>query len=141
MPAGERLKEPVAKVSGSLQGSETILLAEDEPAVRKLVRDALDSSGLHGAAGGGRLRGPAHSRGAQRRRTPVADRCHHAADERARLVKCVQSAKPATKVVYMSGYTDDTLAFHGFSQLNNGFIQKPFNATVLAEKIRKSVGR
>ena len=53
------------------------------------------------------------------------------------LVKRVRFVKPATKVVYMSGYTDDTLAFHGFSQQNNGFIQKPFNAAVLAEKIRK----
>ena len=53
------------------------------------------------------------------------------------LAKRVQSVKPATKVVYMSGYTDDTLAFHGFSQPNTGFIQKPFTLTVLAEKIRK----
>jgi hypothetical protein len=37
----------------------------------------------------------------------------------------------------MSGYTDDTLAFHGFPQSNDGFIQKPFTMTVLAEKVRQ----
>jgi two-component system, cell cycle sensor histidine kinase and response regulator CckA len=53
------------------------------------------------------------------------------------LAKRVQSVKPATKVMYMSGYTDDTLAFHGSPQLHTGFIQKPFTVTVLAERVRK----
>ncbi len=53
------------------------------------------------------------------------------------LAKRVQSIKPTTKVVYMSGYTDDTLAFHGFPQLNTGFIQKPFTVTLLAEKVER----
>jgi signal transduction histidine kinase len=45
VPAGEEVKEPAAAVSGRLNGHETILLAEDEPAVRKLVRDALEQLG------------------------------------------------------------------------------------------------
>jgi two-component system cell cycle sensor histidine kinase/response regulator CckA len=53
------------------------------------------------------------------------------------LAKRVLSVRPATKVIYMSGYTDDTLAFHGLPQRNSGFIQKPFTVTVLAEEVRK----
>jgi two-component system cell cycle sensor histidine kinase/response regulator CckA len=53
------------------------------------------------------------------------------------LAKRVQSVTPATKVVYMSGYTDDALAFHGFPQPNIGFIQKPFTVTTLAAEIRR----
>ena len=53
------------------------------------------------------------------------------------LAKRVQSANPGMKVIYMSGYTDDTLAFHGFPQSSDGFIQKPFTMTVLAEKVRQ----
>ena len=137
MPAGEEVKEPAAKASGSVQGSETILLAEDEPAVRKLVRDALEQLGytvLPAADGYEALRIlEGHSGVVHLLLTDVIMPLMSGPE----LVKRVRSFKPATKVVYMSGYTDDTLAFHGFSQLNNGFIQKPFNATVLGEKIRK----
>jgi PAS domain S-box-containing protein len=137
VPTGEEVREPAAKVSGTVQGSETILLAEDEPAVRKLVRDALEQLGytvLPAADGYEALRVlEGHSGVVHLLLTDVIMPLMSGPE----LVKRVRSFKPATKVVYMSGYTDDTLAFHGFSQQNNGFIQKPFNATVLAEKIRK----
>jgi len=37
----------------------------------------------------------------------------------------------------MSGYTDDTLAFHGLPQPGSAYIQKPFTREVLAEKLRE----
>jgi hypothetical protein len=36
----------------------------------------------------------------------------------------------------MSGYTDDTLAFHGLPQPDTAYIQKPFTNAVLAQKLR-----
>jgi hypothetical protein len=48
----------------------------------------------------------------------------------------VSSLAPATKVVYMSGCTDDTLAFHGLPQPDTAYIQKPFTNAVLAQKLR-----
>ena len=53
------------------------------------------------------------------------------------LAMRVQSVKPETKVVYMSGYTDDALAFHGFPQPNTGFIQKPFTQEELLRRVRE----
>ena len=137
VPAGEEVKDPAAAVSGSLHGHETILLAEDEPAVRKLVRDALEQLGytvLPAADGYEAMRIlELHTGTVHLLLTDVIMPLMSGPE----LVKRVRLVKPATKVVYMSGYTDDTLAFHGFSQQNNGFIQKPFNAAVLADKIRK----
>src|SRR5207344_1001495 len=137
VPAAEEVKETAAPVSGSLHGHETILLAEDEPAVRKLVRDALEQLGytvLTAADGYEAMRIlEVHPGAVHLLLTDVIMPLMSGPE----LVKRVRSVKPATKVVYMSGYTDDTLAFHGFSQQNNGFIQKPFNAAVLADKIRK----
>ena len=37
----------------------------------------------------------------------------------------------------MSGYTDDTLAFHGAPQPGSAYIQKPFTPAALAEKLRQ----
>jgi signal transduction histidine kinase/ActR/RegA family two-component response regulator len=137
VPAEEEVKDPGAPVSGGLHGHETILLAEDEPAVRKLVRDALEQLGytvLPAADGYEAMRIlEVHNGVVHLLLTDVIMPLMSGPE----LVKRVRSVKPATKVVYMSGYTDDALAFHGFSQQNNGFLQKPFNAAVLAEKIRK----
>ena len=136
VPPGEESKEGDVLI-GSLQGSETILVAEDEPDVRKLVRDALEQLGytvLPAADGYEALRIlEQHSAPVHLLLTDVIMPLMSGRE----LAKRVQSMKPTTKVVYMSGYTDDTLAFHGFPQLNTGFIQKPFTLTLLAEKVRK----
>jgi DNA-binding response OmpR family regulator len=42
-----------------------------------------------------------------------------------------------TKVLYMSGYTDDTLAFHGLPQAGADYLQKPFTAEALGAKVRQ----
>jgi len=133
--AGEEVKD-TASGNGSLHGNETILVAEDEPDVRKLVRDALEQLGytvLPAADGYEAIRvleeynAPVH--------LLLTDVIMPLMGGR-ELAKRVQSVKPATKVIYMSGYTDDTLAFHGLPEGNTGFIQKPFTLTVLAETIR-----
>ena len=134
--AGEEVKQPDG-LNGSLTGNETILVAEDEPDVRKLVRDALEQLGytvLPAADGYEALRIlEQHSAPVHLLLTDVIMPLMSGRE----LAKRVQSVKPATKVMYMSGYTDDTLAFHGSPQLHTGFIQKPFTVTVLAEQVRK----
>ncbi len=136
VPPGEEAKE-AARVTESLQGNETILVAEDEPDVRKLVRDALEKLGytvLPAADGYEAIRIlEQHSAPVHLLLTDVVMPLMSGRE----LAKRVQSVKPSVKVIYMSGYTDDTLAFHGSPQLDNGFIQKPFTVTVLAEKVRK----
>jgi FixJ family two-component response regulator len=44
--------------------------------------------------------------------------------------------RPDIKVIYMTGYSDDTLAFHGITQTEIDFIQKPFTRSELREKLR-----
>jgi FixJ family two-component response regulator len=52
------------------------------------------------------------------------------------LAMRVESRYPNIEVIYMSGYTDDTLAFHGIAQPEIDFIQKPFTRAELGEKLR-----
>ncbi len=119
----------------SLRGTETILVAEDEPAVRGLVCEMLNQLGytvLKAADGDEALRilekhGPVD--------LLLTDVIMPVMGGR-ELARRVSSLEPATKIVYMSGYTDDTLAFHGLPQPDMAFIQKPFTPAALAEKLR-----
>jgi CheY-like chemotaxis protein len=138
LPAATESEEakPVAAPFESLRGTETILVAEDEPDVRTLVRQTLEQLGytvLQAADGHEALRileqhGPVH--------LLLTDVIMPLMGGR-ELARRVISLKPATKVVYMSGYTDDTLAFHGLPQPDTAFIQKPFTPAALAEKLRQ----
>jgi DNA-binding NtrC family response regulator len=51
------------------------------------------------------------------------------------LATRLESICPGVKVLYMSGYTDEVLAFHGIAKPEIDFIQKPFTPSELAEKV------
>ena len=133
--AGEESKPEVSSFE-SLRGTETVLVAEDESGVRTLVCETLEHLGytvLRAADGHEALRtleqsGPIH--------LLLTDVIMPVMDGR-ELAKRVSTLRPGIKVVYMSGYTDDTLAFYGLPQPDTSFIQKPFTPVALAEKLRQ----
>ena len=47
--------------------------------------------------------------------------------------------RPNMKVLFVSGYTDDTVFRHGVLEGGVAFLQKPFNLTALSQKIRELV--
>jgi PAS domain S-box-containing protein len=125
-PAAAETETPVATAA---RGSETILLVEDEDQVRNLVRDTLRREGYRvldapSAAEARRIaaayKGPIH--------LLIADVVMPKEGGRD-LAASLVPHRPAMKVLFMSGYTDQAV--------ESGFIQKPFTPAALSSKVRE----
>jgi PAS domain S-box-containing protein len=119
------------------QGDETILLAEDDSAVRSLTRRVLQSCGytvLEAAHGVKGLRlAEQHPGTIHLLVTDVVmpEMCGR------QLADRVQALKPGIKVLCLSGYTADAVVRHGVLESEIAFLQKPFTPGTLARKVRE----
>jgi CheY-like chemotaxis protein len=119
------------------RGSETVLLVEDEQAVRKLSRFVLESSGymVLEASGGPDALAIAQSH-AGAIDLLVTDVVMPRMSGR-QLANALGQLRPATRVLFMSGYTDEAILRHGVTEASPGFLQKPFSPIGLARKVRE----
>ena len=53
------------------------------------------------------------------------------------LAARLQALRPGTKVLYMSGYTDEAIGHHGVISPGTHFLQKPFAMKALLRKVRQ----
>ena len=53
------------------------------------------------------------------------------------MVEKIIPDSPETRIIFMSGYTDNTLDEYELIDKSKNFLQKPFNAKTLVEKIRE----
>jgi PAS domain S-box-containing protein len=130
-------KAPEKITSGHEPGTETILFVEDEQSVRELVSEYLAARGyqvLDAADGVQALEiAAAHKGKIQLLITDVVMPRVSGREVAARLA----TTRPDLKVLYISGYTDDSVFRHGVLEGGMAFLQKPFNLKVLATKIRE----
>jgi len=123
--------------SGDLPvGQEKILLVEDEETVRNFVRKALSRQGYHVIAveNGDRALALAEDP-AVNFDLLLTDVIMPKMNGRQLHEKLVV-LRPAVRVLFMSGYTEDTIAHHGVLELGTNFIQKPFSSADLVRKVR-----
>ena len=125
--------------STALQGNETILLVEDEKNLRTLTRHLLERYGyavLEAANGAEALTTSRQNTGTIH--LLLTDIVMPGIGGRA-LAQKLSKERPDMKVVYMSGYTGQTIG--GQTVLNPGafFLQKPFTRENLARKIREAL--
>jgi two-component system cell cycle sensor histidine kinase/response regulator CckA len=118
------------------KGYETILLVEDDETVRTLVRKILAKSGytvLEASSGNEALElSRQHSGPIQ---LMVTDVVMPGTNLRG-FTETIAMLRPDTKVLYVSGYTDDAIVRHGVLEEGMHFVQKPFTAAVLERKVR-----
>ena len=136
VPESDGVGENVENISGT----ETILLLEDEAAVRNLASEVLRSHGyvvLEAASGTEALSicktyaKPIH--------LVLSDVIMPKMSGPEAIVR-IRELHPAIKVLFMSGYTDDAVSEGGNSVSEAGFIEKPFAPDGLALKVREVLG-
>jgi two-component system, cell cycle sensor histidine kinase and response regulator CckA len=124
-----------------MAATETLLVVENEPAIRNLVQVALERYGyfvLSAESGHEAL--------------TVADAHHSRIDllitdvdmpdlRGPALSKQLTAARPGLLTLFMSGYTDDSLSDGTAATVLVDFIQKPFSPKVLAAKVREMLDR
>ncbi|MGA2382049.1 MAG: PAS domain-containing protein [Gemmatimonadales bacterium] len=118
-------------------GTETILLVEDEEAVRKVAREALHRRGysvLEAADAERALEVSGRFDG--HIALLLTDVVMPGLSGRA-LADRLAPLRPDTKVLYMSGYTDAAIVEHGVLAPGLNYLQKPFTPDVLAQKVRE----
>ena len=126
---------------GSTPGRETILLVEDEAGVRNLARQALESRGyrvLEAPDGEEALRLAREHAGEID--LLVSDVVMPRMSGR-ELREQMALLSPTTRVIFMSGYTDDAILRHGLYQAESDFLQKPFTVHGLLKKVREVLDR
>ena len=122
----------------SVRGTETVLLAEDEPAVRAVAREALEGhgyrvfeapNGVEALAAARAHSGPLH--------LLITDMVMPRMGGR-ELAQRLLAERPGLRVLFMSGYTDDALVRQGASEATSTFLQKPFAMGAFARKVRET---
>lgn len=122
--------------AGSSAGSETILLVEDEESIRKLTQQALERQGytvLTAANGQEALEAANRHEGTIH--LVISDVVLPVMGGPEMAMR-LRETRSETKVMFISGYTDNTIAHHGVLETAT-LVQKPFTPLALVNKVRE----
>jgi PAS domain S-box-containing protein len=126
-------------VTETAANSETVLVVEDDPIVRKMVCRVLQNAGyqvLSAHHGGDGLR--IYQECGDHIGLILTDLVMPEISGPA-LVEKIKSRNPEVKVVYMSGYADKAAVGYGYLDPAVPFVQKPFNSADLLRKVREAL--
>ncbi len=144
LPEVDAAKTPVtaeASAENRQRGTETVLLVEDDPQVRTLAHTILGRHGyqvLQAASGEEALAQ------CERHQGPIQLLLTDVIMPRMsgrELAERIAKLRPDTRILFMSGYTDDAIVHHGVLSSEMSFVQKPILPGPLLAKIREVLDR
>jgi PAS domain S-box-containing protein len=139
-----RVEQPLDAAARPIQtgplphGTETLLVVEDEPALKYLTCRALNVQGyevLSASNGQDALRVVREHKGAPVRLV-VTDVIMPLMGGKV-MAEWLKTTYPGIKVIFTSGYTDAAIARHGMLETGVEFLPKPYTSATLARKVRE----
>ncbi len=138
LPAASAEERPEAESLAPVgPGSETVLLVEDEEAVRRLALVALERRGYRVLAAGSAAEAMALATGHQGPLHLLLTDVVMPDMGGRQLAEALTARRPGLKVLFMSGYTDDTVLRDGLASADRSFLQKPFSVAALGRRVRE----
>ncbi len=132
----ELAKEAAPLAPGASPGGETVLVVEDEDAVRRLVGRTLAAGGYrHLEASNGEEALEICAKSGETVRLLITDVLMPRMGG-PELAKRLEVLYPALQTLYISGYTDETIVHHGVER-GISFLQKPFTPDRLLRMVRE----
>jgi CheY-like chemotaxis protein len=122
------------------RGEGTILLVEDEEAVRRLARRVLEGVGYRVLEAANGMEALQLIRRWQGDLDLVITDVIMPGMSGQELSAQLRRERPWLRILYVSGYTDDAILQHGTLLPNTAFLQKPFSPTSLAQGVREVLG-
>jgi two-component system cell cycle sensor histidine kinase/response regulator CckA len=126
-----------ASASTTMLGTETVLLLEDEVALRRVISDQLSEAGYHVMTADG-VDATLEAAGKHEGRihlliTDIVMPRISGPD----ALKRIRMSRPDIRVIYMSGYGNLAAALNGLSERREAFLRKPFSLEALLRKTRE----
>src|SRR6202166_1215564 len=127
---------PNPRLTDAFCGTETVLLVEDEEALRRASAEFLGLRGytvLEARDGLDALSVTKHHGSTIHLAVTDVVMPHMSGGQ---LAKELETTRPETRVLFVSGYAGQTVPDHKVVDVENNFLQKPFTLTQLAKKVR-----
>jgi PAS domain S-box-containing protein len=134
-PLEEAKKE--VPTTGTLEGTETILLAEDEDLLRPLARALLTKLGYRVLEANNAAAALEVARTHPGEIHLLISDVVMPGQSGLQLARQLAPTRPGMKVLFMSGYTDEAIVRHGLLDPGTNFLQKPFTPAMLTRKVRE----
>src|SRR5262249_38787472 len=131
---------PAATPAAPQRGSETVLVVEDQDLVRSLVRLSLEAEGYHVLIASDAQEALAVCETTTQPIHLLLTDGDMPRMSGPQLAPCLARLRPATRVLYMSGFADSALARHQVPG-GAGFLAKPFTPDFLVRKVREALDR
>jgi two-component system, cell cycle sensor histidine kinase and response regulator CckA len=140
-----RVEQPTAITTGASTktgplpgGNEVLLIVEDEPSVRHLAQSVLEAQGYRVKTA---LNGEDALRVAREQKDPpialvVTDVVMPGMGGKA-MAEWLKTLNPSLKILFTSGYSEETVATKGVLQNDVEFLPKPYTPATLARKVRE----